>query len=83
MHDGFADVHSFLRYAEYWFERHITDEDKPFAACRLRERPAVLPASLELLSRSSTSPAPFSEVCRPLIGTTIENALREFPETLL
>jgi hypothetical protein len=32
-----SDVHSFLRYAEYWFERHIADEDKPFAA-RLRER---------------------------------------------
>jgi len=29
---GARDVHSFLRYAEYWFERHITDEDKPFAA---------------------------------------------------
>ncbi|MEF8717979.1 MAG: hemerythrin [Candidatus Accumulibacter necessarius] len=39
VHDGARDVHSFLRYAEYWFERHITDEDKPFAAsvrkCRL------------------------------------------------
>jgi len=35
--DGSQDVHSFLRYAEYWFERHIADEDKPFAA-RLRER---------------------------------------------
>ena len=39
VHDGLQDVHSFLRYAEYWFERHITDEDKPFAA-RLRERSA-------------------------------------------
>ena len=36
VHDGSRDVHSFLRYAEYWFERHIIDEDKPFAA-RLRE----------------------------------------------
>jgi hemerythrin len=38
--DGARDVHSFLRYAEYWFERHITEEDKPFAdsvrECRLR-----------------------------------------------
>jgi len=38
--DGARDVHSFLRYAEYWFERHITEEDKPFAdsvrKCRLR-----------------------------------------------
>ena len=36
---GKRDVHSFLRYAEYWFERHINEEDKPFAAsvraCRL------------------------------------------------
>ncbi|HQC79601.1 MAG TPA: hemerythrin domain-containing protein [Accumulibacter sp.] len=29
---GMRDLHSFLRYIEYWFERHITDEDKPFAA---------------------------------------------------
>jgi len=29
---GARDVHSFLRYAEYWFERHISEEDKPFAA---------------------------------------------------
>ncbi|WP_300337894.1 hemerythrin family protein [Accumulibacter sp.] len=28
--DGSRDVHSFLRYIEYWFERHITEEDKPF-----------------------------------------------------
>jgi hemerythrin len=35
--DGSQDVHSFLRYTEYWFERHINDEDKPFAA-RLLER---------------------------------------------
>ncbi len=28
---GARDVHSFLRYAEYWFERHIAEEDKPFA----------------------------------------------------
>ena len=30
--NGARDVHSFLRYAEYWFERHISEEDKPFAA---------------------------------------------------
>ena len=46
--DGARDVHSFLRYAEYWFERHITEEDKPFAdsvrECRLRSssRPEFL-----------------------------------------
>lgn len=36
---GARDVHSFLRYAEYWFERHISEEDRPFAAavrkCRI------------------------------------------------
>jgi hemerythrin-like metal-binding protein len=26
------DVYSFLRYVEYWFERHIIEEDKPFGA---------------------------------------------------
>jgi hypothetical protein len=48
--DGSRDVHSFLRYAEYWFERHIIEEDKPFAAsvraCRLRS------------STASSSPSP-------------------------
>jgi len=38
--NGARDVHSFLRYAEYWFERHICEEDKPFAdsvrICQLR-----------------------------------------------
>ena len=29
---GAYDVHSFLRYVEYWFERHIIEEDKPFGA---------------------------------------------------
>lgn len=43
---GARDVHSFLRYAEYWFERHIIEEDKAFAvsvrACRLKS-PSTLP----------------------------------------
>ncbi|HPP46291.1 MAG TPA: hemerythrin domain-containing protein [Accumulibacter sp.] len=45
---GARDVHSFLRYAEYWFERHITDEDKPFAAtvhARQRKMAAALSSS--------------------------------------
>ncbi len=29
---GAGDVFSFLRYIEYWFERHILEEDKPFGA---------------------------------------------------
>lgn len=29
---GYQDVFSLLRYLEYWFERHIVEEDKPFAA---------------------------------------------------
>lgn len=28
---GASDVYSFLRYLEFWFERHILEEDKPFA----------------------------------------------------
>ena len=27
---GGQDVHSFLRYAEYWFERHINEDDRLF-----------------------------------------------------
>jgi len=27
---GSQDVHSFLRYAEYWFERHINEDDRLF-----------------------------------------------------
>lgn len=27
---GTQDVHSFLRYAEYWFERHISEDDRLF-----------------------------------------------------
>lgn len=30
--DGQRDVFSFLRYLEIWFERHIREEDQPFAA---------------------------------------------------
>lgn len=29
--DGVRDRHSFLRYVEFWLERHIRQEDKPFA----------------------------------------------------
>lgn len=29
---GARDVRSFLRYAEFWFERHIVQDDQPFAA---------------------------------------------------
>ena len=28
---GQRDVFSFLRYLEIWFERHIREEDRPFA----------------------------------------------------
>ena len=28
--NGAQDVHSFLRYAEYWFERHISEDDRMF-----------------------------------------------------
>ena len=38
---GARDVHSFLRYAEYWFERHISEEDKPFARSVRQQRPGL------------------------------------------
>ncbi|HNC52117.1 MAG TPA: hemerythrin family protein [Accumulibacter sp.] len=28
--NGAQDVYSFLRYAEYWFERHISEDDRLF-----------------------------------------------------
>lgn len=42
--EGARDRHSFLRYVEFWLERHIRQEDKPFAdellLCGRRQRPA-------------------------------------------
>ncbi|MFZ2855004.1 MAG: hemerythrin family protein [Rhodocyclaceae bacterium] len=32
LHDV-RDVYSFLRYVEFWFERHILEYDKPFISC--------------------------------------------------
>lgn len=29
---GTHDAHSFLRYSEYWFERHISEDDRRFVA---------------------------------------------------
>lgn len=29
--DGVRDAYSFLRFIELWFERHINEQDKPFA----------------------------------------------------
>ncbi|MBL8393952.1 MAG: hemerythrin family protein [Candidatus Accumulibacter sp.] len=29
---GARDAHSFLRYCEYWFERHISEDDRLFIA---------------------------------------------------
>ena len=47
---GFADIlagehetHPFLRYAEYWFERHISEDDRLFVAA-LHSRSFALPA---------------------------------------
>lgn len=38
---GMRDVHSFLRFVEFWLERHIVEEDKPFgASMRLLKPPA-------------------------------------------
>jgi hemerythrin-like metal-binding protein len=36
LENGKLDRHTFLRYIEYWFEQHIADFDKRFAA-RLAE----------------------------------------------
>jgi hemerythrin-like metal-binding protein len=30
--NGGQDAHSFLRYAEYWFERHISEDDRLFVS---------------------------------------------------
>ncbi|HNC53535.1 MAG TPA: hemerythrin family protein [Accumulibacter sp.] len=45
---GARDVHSFLRYAEYWFERHISEEDKPFARGIRHHRPGFVSAPSSL-----------------------------------
>lgn len=45
---GGRDAYSFLRYIELWFERHINELDKPFAASlqsRRRYRPFPMPAA--------------------------------------
>lgn len=41
---GSMDVRSFLRYADYWFEHHINEFDRPFAR-RLQALPDILPKS--------------------------------------
>lgn len=41
---GEHDTHPFLRYAEYWFERHIKEDDKEFAAT-LQSRSFNLPVN--------------------------------------
>lgn len=35
------DIFSFLRYLEVWFERHIREEDQPFAEAVLAAGPAA------------------------------------------
>jgi hemerythrin-like metal-binding protein len=37
---GRTDIFSLLRYLEIWFERHILEEDQPFARKILAARPA-------------------------------------------
>ena len=37
--NGKHDIFSFLRYLEIWFERHIREEDEPFA--RMLERTGI------------------------------------------
>lgn len=38
--NGRRDVFSLLRYLEFWFERHIREEDQPFAASLLEANAA-------------------------------------------
>ena len=42
---GAKDAHSFLRYAEFWFERHIREDDKRFVATLLESQRFHLPIS--------------------------------------
>lgn len=42
---GERDAHAFLRYAEYWFERHIREDDKRFVATLQESRHFRLPHS--------------------------------------
>jgi len=35
--EGRADVFGTLRYIEYWFERHIAQDDKPLGECAVRQ----------------------------------------------
>ena len=42
---GERDAHAFLRYAEYWFERHIREDDKRFVATLQESRHFRLPRS--------------------------------------
>ena len=43
--NGGHDAHSFLRYAEFWFERHIREDDKRFIATLAQRRHFTLPSS--------------------------------------
>ena len=52
---GAKDAHSFLRYAEYWFERHIREDDKRFIATLLESQRFHLP-----ISHTATSESHFS-----------------------
>ncbi|MBL8398753.1 MAG: hemerythrin family protein [Candidatus Accumulibacter sp.] len=53
---GARDVHSFLRYAEYWFERHIAEEDKPFAASvHARQQQILTTATGSLVETDTTA----------------------------
>jgi len=45
LRNGGDDAHSFLRYAEFWFERHIIEADKLFVATLKQSRHCKIPSS--------------------------------------
>ncbi len=54
---GARDVYCFLRYVEFWFERHIIQDDKPFAlSLQLLEQSPREYARREILTLSTDRP---------------------------
>jgi hemerythrin-like metal-binding protein len=68
IHEHKIDVFSVLRYIEYWFERHITEEDQAF--CRKLQTVAKSPTTEErefrpMLAAARRQHVPPLAQCRP------------------
>jgi hemerythrin len=50
LRNGGEDAHSFLRYAEFWFERHIRENDKLFVATLKQSQHFKLPSGYRAAS---------------------------------